>query len=395
MSRAPPLEQPSRELTCFALALLDSIVCEEGHLLQGYVQESNETQEMSQHVTMSRRLRKKRAKRVKPLPNHYFHGERATFILWQSLQWVLREQLRVLIEELGWPTELEGVCRDLWAMLMASSGVPNAPSDHFKGDEPASSYCGPREGSRYAKSRKRSTKGKAEDGAEDGDDDQTDRGTGDEGRSEGGRRAGSGSEADADDSHSDVTSDESVAEDSEDDGVEPPDKRARRGSSAGVEEEPSRPSSNIYDKVKPPPVRDIKPQSRNPRAAPRMDHLLMIIYLGCTTLRYPVFLSDIIQQVDLLRIGDRFGPLSPILTLTLRARSCEASPRRTRSFTSTLGPTSLSNCSSTSTTSLATCSIPRFVAYPLAPPPPLSHPLTLVPPPRSHGSPPYSLCFHL
>lgn len=259
--------------------LLYSIVCEEGHLLQGYVQESNETHELSQHVTQTRRLRKKRTKKVKPLPNLYFHGERGTFILWQALQWVLREQLRVLIEELGWPVELEGVCRDLWGMLMASSGVPNAPADYLKGDEPATSFCGPREGARYSRRRTNQAKmdlDEEENGAQEG------------GHSEG-ERGGSGS--DADDSDSFVSSDE----DGERDEDASPRKRARTTSPAPQNDDPPPPPVNLYDEVKPPPLAEQKPRSTNPRAQPRMEHLLLVIYLGCVTLRLPTFINDILQ----------------------------------------------------------------------------------------------------
>lgn len=261
------------------LGLLYSIVCEEGHLLQGYVQESNEAHEFSQHVTQTRRLRKQRTKKVKPLPNHYFHGERGTFILWQALQWVLREQLRVLIEELGWPVELEGICRDLWGMLMASSGVPNAPGDYFKGDEPATSFCGPREGVRY--SRRRTNQAKTEW-------DEEESGAREGGQSEG-ERGGSGS--DADDSDSFVSSDEGAEAEDE----ARPRKRARTTSPAPQNDGPPPPPVNLYDEIKPPPLAEQKPRSTNPRAQPRMEHLLLIIYLGCVTLRLPTFMNDILK----------------------------------------------------------------------------------------------------
>nr|CRX79054.1 hypothetical protein ls5930a1_00103 [Leucosporidium scottii] len=260
--------------------LSGSIVCEEGHLLQGYVQESNETHELSQHVTQTRRLRKKRTKKVKPLPNLYFHGERGTFILWQALQWVLREQLRVLIEELGWPVELEGVCRDLWGMLVASSGVPNAPGDYLKGDEPATSFCGPREGARYSRRRTNQAKTDLDDEEENGAQG---------GSQSEGEHGGSG--VDADDSDSFVSSDE----DGERDEDPSPRKRARTTSPPPQNDDPPPPPVNLYDEVKPPPLAEQKPRSINPRSHPRMEHLLLVIYLGCVTLRLPTFMNDILQ----------------------------------------------------------------------------------------------------
>lgn len=260
------------------------------------MQESTETNEPSQHVTQTRRLRKNRLKKTKPLRNLYFHGERAKFLLWQSLQWILREELRVLIEEMGWPVELEGVVRDLWAMLLASSGVPNAPGDFENGEEPAGSYCGPREGERYIR------KGRRKKVAKDEDGDELD----DRLESEDGTRAGSESDS------ASTSGDESDGEEEEQEqegriGV----KENGRRSTTEAEPPPPEPSLNPYEAVKAPQIRDDKrAYSTNPRSRPRMEFLLIVIYLGCTTLRLPIFLRDITKcaRSHLARAAARAAP---------------------------------------------------------------------------------------
>lgn len=249
------------------------VVCEEGHLLQGYVQETNESQEGSQFVTQARRFRKNRIKKVKPPTNDYFHGERATFLLWQCLQWILREQVRIMIEELGYPEELEPVTRELWTMLLASSGAPAAPKDHLTGDEPAGSYSGPREGARYYKLGRK--KGGKHQRDKEGSDEEV------RSESEGEAKDSADSDDEAD------TEEEIVPEPTKEEEDDLPDQ---------PEGPTPRPPPNLYAPPKP-PRRAPAPAPGDPRERPRLDHLLNVLYLACITLRLPVTLHDILLSV--------------------------------------------------------------------------------------------------
>lgn len=234
------------------------------------MQESNESQEASQFVTTTRRIRKNKARKLKAPTNDHLHGDRARFLLAQALQLVLRQQLKVLVDDLGFPPDLESVCKDLWAILLASSGVPAAPADHERGDEPATSYSGPREGARYHRVGRKRKKG--DDDGDEGDDEEDER-----------DRAKRGGERASDDSDEDEPSDEERGPlDPED---EPP---------AKVPTPPRAP--NPYD----PPER-VRASKQHPstdvRERLRVDYLLVILYLGCVTLRLPVLLQDILESV--------------------------------------------------------------------------------------------------
>lgn len=288
--------------------LSSSIVCEEGHLLAGYVQESTEQDYASQHVQQTRRERKNKGKKEKLPTNDYFHGDRATFLVWQCMQLILREQMRILIDEMGWPVELEAITRDLWTLLVSSSRIPPAPMDYEKGEEKATSYSGPRAGDRYPHrgrkkyGRRGATKIKKQEDAMDEDeppDDVDNSGVRDDvgGETTDGGRGSESSEGES--------SPSSYFSDADDERPRPNGK-SRPGSpsistapSPGSNplNEPAIPDLNPYATPKlRPPVRGLsRRHPEDPRSHPRMDYLLYIIYLACITLRLPVFLSDIFQ----------------------------------------------------------------------------------------------------
>ncbi|KAK4048169.1 hypothetical protein OIO90_005933 [Microbotryomycetes sp. JL221] len=296
-----------------------SLVCQEGHILQGYVNESNEQDIGSQPGAKTATLR---AQRLKRLPGdkerrqssskaaQHFHGQRAGFLLWQTLQWVLRVQVDELIKPASrgghfeWPVELEAITRDLWAMYMASVGVRDAPRDFAQGQEPATSYAGAREGMDRSKPKRRRTKideGKLkrkredEDGvvAEDEDEEDVDGelAPGKLKRHQARRHTKIDDEMDldSDDDDGDIDTESETEPDADDeDNGEDPD------AALPQDEETNLGSPRPYE------VLDDLPQTKarkhytdNPRERPRMDALLAIIYLACTTLRLPVFLSDI------------------------------------------------------------------------------------------------------
>lgn len=179
-----------------------------------------------------------------------------------------------MIDELGFPPELEGIARDLWGLYMASSGVPNAPVDFLRENEPASSYCGPRPGARYKMKRRRRAQAKQED--DELHSDENEDADSDEGEmTDADRTAGSGSEAD--DSDSDLGS------------VEEP-----RPDSSPVQPRISAVQSAYLSSL-PRPVTRRGASAYNIRDQPRMDTLLVILYLACVTLRFPVLIKDLIQ----------------------------------------------------------------------------------------------------
>ncbi|GAA6019795.1 hypothetical protein JCM11491_000271 [Sporobolomyces phaffii] len=300
-------------------ALSGSIVCEEGHLLAGYVQESTEAEYGSQHVLQTRRERKNKAKRDKLPKNDHFHGDRATFLVWQCMQLILREQLRVLIDDLGWPVELEAVTRDLFALLVASSSVPPAPVDFELGTEAPGSYSGPRTGDRYTKRGRKKygprggqanlvkpdesdddmdadPRARDEDSADgDGDTSRASRTT----HAQDGRESGESSEGES--SPSSIFSDADDADD------ERPRRGARSRRTSPITSAPASPvlpKTNPYNPPKPRPPIHGPPsrQSDDVRSQPRLDYLLYLVYLGCVTLRLPVFLSDILHLAETYQI---------------------------------------------------------------------------------------------
>ncbi|GAA6061300.1 hypothetical protein JCM10212_005414 [Sporobolomyces blumeae] len=321
-------------------ALSGSIVCEEGHLLAGYVQESIEAEQPSQHFLQARRERRGRGRKPKPPSNDHFHGDRATFLVYQAMQLILREQLRVLVDDLGWPVQLEPVARDLWTLLVASSDVPAAPVDFANGDENPASYSGPRPGDRYTvRGRgKYKTKGKANvksdpvddnaldvdaDGDDDDDDDEAagrsyayDSQT----RTTNPDRDGESIDTDSSEGESSPSSYFSEGDDADDERPRP-DGASRRASPSGLAG-PSRSTTPFLaveaktaegsqpdpvNPYEPPPPRlprrgMARPIVHDPRAHPRLDFLLYIIYLACVTLRLPVFLSDIFRLAETYQI---------------------------------------------------------------------------------------------
>lgn len=271
-------------------------MCEEGHLLQGYVQESTESQDVSRHFSFKRDVKgKKRKKKIKPPSNDHFHGDRATFLLYQCMQWVLRENLRVMVEELGYPEELESVVRDLWGMLVASSGIGFTPGDYEKGEERSGSYSGPREGARYTFGR-RKKKRKKEEGEEESEDDEESL----ESESEKEQRE---SEDDSDDSIDVVDGEQEIREKAKRDKERETEvTRPPIPSASAVTQDEEVPADaplpadiNPYSISKPKRLPKSKKLSADPRDTPKISFLLVLLYLGCVTLRLPIFLSDIIK----------------------------------------------------------------------------------------------------
>ncbi|SGY19347.1 BQ5605_C014g07625 [Microbotryum silenes-dioicae] len=268
-----------------------TIVCEEGHLLQGYVNESNEANGPSQHVATRQRVHKARRKSTRPPPNAHYHGQRSTFLVWQALQLVLRRQLSVLIDELGWPVQLEPVARDLWAVLLASSGVPDAPGDWAKGDEPASTFTGPVKGMGHPRGPRKGTQRKGKSNDEDkatsedenGDDDErTQKGSDEEEK----RRQSSESDS------ASLIDDDDYDDDDDDFGFGAEEDRSAKN---------SRPRAPL-PQAGPKSTRTGHYIYADPRKRPKPELLLLIIYLSAVTIKFPIFLKDLFDLAENHRI---------------------------------------------------------------------------------------------
>ncbi|PVG00555.1 hypothetical protein CPB86DRAFT_729351 [Serendipita vermifera] len=98
------------------------LVCNEGHILQGYRNETIEQTEMSQHIMHKRTLKsvRKIAKEAKGNKAIYHNEDQARFLYLQSLQLLLRLQIAALSRLWKLPPEFEGICRDIWGIYMSS-----------------------------------------------------------------------------------------------------------------------------------------------------------------------------------------------------------------------------------------------------------------------------------
>ncbi|KAM0790161.1 hypothetical protein ACM66B_005480 [Microbotryomycetes sp. NB124-2] len=281
------------------------LICESGHVFN-FAVETNE-QDIggaggAKQVTLrAQRLKRQQPKQAKQRSyghsSSHFHGQRSIYLVWQAMQWVLRRQVDQLTKpkaqggHFEWPRELEHITRDLWAMYMASVGVRDAPKDFVNGQEPATSYSGVRQGmgmSRpHKKSRKRRRENDDQDQPEQDEDDDAD------GQLEPGEDRSRHS-SDGEDTESDSNPDADHEDnDEETDAVED------AAVAAAPDEAGDREPAHSYD------LPDDLPKPRtapwlmdDPRAKPRMDALLVILYLACVTLRLPVFLRDIAHLAE-------------------------------------------------------------------------------------------------
>lgn len=272
-------------------------VCEEGHLRTRLV-ETNESQQASQYSVTTRRQRKNSRRRVRAAANDYYHGERAVFLLWQIMQKLLRDQLAIMIGQLGYPPALEGVCRELWAMLVCSCNVPNAPRKFHQRREDASSFSGPKEGGvrRLGVRRRNASDASTGDEASPAPVDTTS-----ESEDEEERFKREQSSDDEDDLEDDMRGIKKRAESKEtwrdtftvQDGSDPGDSKK-----PARDVKPSRRRPPLPRKRGPTKRRRRDPRHRlNVRDAGRLDYTLLVLYLACLTLKIPVYLRDILQCV--------------------------------------------------------------------------------------------------
>ncbi|KAJ4001064.1 hypothetical protein F5050DRAFT_1561410 [Lentinula boryana] len=116
------------------------IVCSEGHILQNYRNETNEAEDVGNHMMRKRTLkssRKKKERQSKANPKLY-HGARGRYLYFQCQQLILRKQISALTTSWNLPKEFEMVCRDLWALHLSLLQDP-PPSEPFFDARPSSS----------------------------------------------------------------------------------------------------------------------------------------------------------------------------------------------------------------------------------------------------------------
>lgn len=276
----------------------DQVVCSEGHLLVGNLVESVETESASQHTTFGQKNKSKRSTKDGPHPFQYFHGDRGTFLVWQCLQFILKSQIEIMIDSLGYPMELEDVCRDLWLKLVISSAPEDGPRKYALNREDASkSYSGRRQGTTYRRVGKRSIPRK--DAVETPAPEDTTSESESEKEDERLKRVESSSDEDDLDIalskfRTSLPPSASVRDKSPSPGDIKPTPVKRPAQSRKGDR-----TSKRTRYGKPGPLRQPSRHSHttisDPLATPRVDFTLIVIYLGCLILRIPVGFSDIIK----------------------------------------------------------------------------------------------------
>ncbi|EIW82117.1 hypothetical protein CONPUDRAFT_54136 [Coniophora puteana RWD-64-598 SS2] len=117
-----------------------TVVCSEGHVLQNYINESGEAEELGPH-TMRKRTLKSSRKRGQKLGNAdphciVYHGDRARFLYFQCLQLLLRRQIVTLTSLWQLPHEFELICRDVWSLYLDTlPRPPPAEPYHYRQDQ--------------------------------------------------------------------------------------------------------------------------------------------------------------------------------------------------------------------------------------------------------------------
>ncbi|KAJ3970560.1 hypothetical protein EV361DRAFT_915329 [Lentinula raphanica] len=133
------------------------IVCSEGHILQNYRNETNEAEDVGNHMMRKRTLksnRKKKEKKSNANPKLY-HGARGRYLYFQCQQLILRKQISALMTLWELPKEFEMLCRDIWALHLSLLQDP-PPSEPFFDVHPNSSISKPASGQEKSRSDSRS-----------------------------------------------------------------------------------------------------------------------------------------------------------------------------------------------------------------------------------------------
>ncbi|CAE6448519.1 unnamed protein product [Rhizoctonia solani] len=103
------------------------LICSEGHVLQGYRNETNEVTDIGSRTLHRRQLRVGRRLRAvvdKGNPDIYY-GPRARYLYYQCRQLILRYQIESLVASWDLPNEAKNICRTIW--LLALDVLPQPP----------------------------------------------------------------------------------------------------------------------------------------------------------------------------------------------------------------------------------------------------------------------------
>ncbi|GAW07161.1 rexo1 protein [Lentinula edodes] len=255
------------------------IACSEGHILQNYRNETNEAEDVGNHMMRKRTLksnRKKKERQSKANPKLY-HGALGRYLYFQCQQLILRKQISALITLWNMPKEFEvnGVQRlmgsaskliarpsPIGTVLRCSSNtffytkLGKGPSSPLPSDSPSSS------------SSEHDVPGDAKDS--DDDDDQ-DSGVGGVGKKR------SEEQEDSEDSEmAELMRENSESEDDDDSELNDADSKGQRRGEAGE-----------------------KRRKRGHSAHEGPVNNLAVLVVACWTLRIPMMYSDIIRHITL------------------------------------------------------------------------------------------------
>ncbi|KAM0751069.1 hypothetical protein T439DRAFT_225039 [Meredithblackwellia eburnea MCA 4105] len=329
--------------------LSQTLICEDGHFLAGFVQESIDTQEgPSIHTGQRRRLKKIRkdtqadddaeghqGPRSRKVKHAHYQGHRATFLKYQAFQYILRLQLQTLITKHRFPSQLEIVAKELFTLFLASVGVPDPVGDFNRGEEDLGSYSGYRGGSRFWK------KGRGKNDEEgDEEEDHSERQGEEQGRGGTREQEEEDSNDDKEDSDSESSSEHSSSSSSSSSNPDKPSNRSRAPPaprfSPSRSPTPPSPTPSVlkkyeedrYDQRSSSPSsqeeEDYDPRIRLARQRERQENeesgkgkgklrrdelrrrrpraqievLMLILYLSCLTLRIPILLKDLLSLAE-------------------------------------------------------------------------------------------------
>lgn len=129
------------------------LVCSEGHILQGYRNETTEQAEIPQHAMRTRALKaQKKVTGIVLKNSDHLYGHQARVLYFQAQQLLFRLQIAALHDLWSLPAEFEGICKDVWSlhlMLLPNSSIaphgtksddiPTQDSEQHSSDEGNSS----------------------------------------------------------------------------------------------------------------------------------------------------------------------------------------------------------------------------------------------------------------
>lgn len=117
--------------------------CEFGHQQQGYLQETMDWTEWGGSsgrclTSGKRRSEGNRRQRKKLKSELKLYGDEGQYISLLACQTILRNFVKILVKDLGFPATLETVCRDLWFMFAGTQRILVSSQSSFHASQPSS-----------------------------------------------------------------------------------------------------------------------------------------------------------------------------------------------------------------------------------------------------------------